>query len=271
MSETSTLLAMLERHYIKPGDTYAGGVFLPECGLNGRTGRRCDALYAGFTSASGRILIGHELKVSRSDWRHELETVGKADTFADQCHAWYVVAPSTDIVPPNELPPGWGLMVPGNSRSRRMTTVRAAQLYLERTPSWLITRSMMARLDTLRVQREHEVQQAALKAADERFDQRVAAEEKYKVPRKVQERLAVLDRLEEILGPVDRWSWDLDHFTPEAAAAYLRWAKSAKDGASRVAVAQQMATAATRMLAAVEEFTAAGDLLTEITGERTVR
>lgn len=62
MGETAALLAALQRHYIKPGDIVTGGVFLAEGGQNGGHSwpavRRCDALYVGFTSASGRILVG---------------------------------------------------------------------------------------------------------------------------------------------------------------------------------------------------------------------
>lgn len=76
---TEELLARLQRHYIKPGEQFPGGIFLPEVGWNGRSGGRVDALYVGFTSTSGRRLVGHELKVSRSDWRHELDQPGKAD------------------------------------------------------------------------------------------------------------------------------------------------------------------------------------------------
>ena len=78
---TKILMETLERHYINPSDDYAGGVFVPECGVNGKFGAssRVDALYVGFTQASGRLLIGHEVKASRSDWLRELSKVGKAD------------------------------------------------------------------------------------------------------------------------------------------------------------------------------------------------
>lgn len=169
------LEARLRRHYIKPGDM-PGGVFLPEVGLNGVVARRCDAIYVGFTSSSGRALIGHELKVSRADWRHELDQPDKADLWADQCHAWYVVAPSTDVVPVEELPDGWGLMIPSARTVTRMDIKVKARFHGDRTPSWLIMRSIMARLDTLQraerleVRREEEAKARA--AFEERGRQR---------------------------------------------------------------------------------------------------
>jgi hypothetical protein len=146
---TADLLERLRRNYIKPGQDPAGGVFIPECGWNGGVSTsRCDALYIGFTSTSGRTLIGHEIKASRADWLHELNQPGKADAWADQCHAWYVVAPSLDVVHIDELPAGWGLLTPGASRTRMNVRV-PAHFELRRQPSWDAVRSILARLDTL--------------------------------------------------------------------------------------------------------------------------
>ncbi|ASL18312.1 hypothetical protein [Mycobacterium intracellulare] len=155
MSETVELLALLQRHYIKPGADLPGGVFVPEVGQNGRwgAGNRCDAIYVGFTSTSGRILIGHELKTSRADWLAELNKPGKADTWADECHEWWLVVANPDIVGAGELPPGWGLMIPGPSRTRMQVRAKAHRKDpgLHR-PSWDAVRGIMARQDTLRAQ-----------------------------------------------------------------------------------------------------------------------
>jgi hypothetical protein len=146
---TQDLMARLQRHYIKPGVPFAGGVFLPEVGWNGGVGTtRCDAIYVGFTGTSGRLLIGHEVKASRSDWLNELKKPGKADAWADECHEWWLVA-APGIVHDGELPDGWGLMVPGRSTTRLQVQVRA-QRNRDRTPSWDAVRSIMARQDTLR-------------------------------------------------------------------------------------------------------------------------
>jgi hypothetical protein len=127
--DTKELTARLERHYIRTGDPLPGGVFLREINAPGdavtkalgtRT-RRCDALYMGFTATKGRLLEGHEIKVSRADWLHELNDAHKADWWFEHTHRWWVVVADEKIVAPGELPPGWGLIVPGpraNSRLR---------------------------------------------------------------------------------------------------------------------------------------------------------
>lgn len=177
---TAELLERLHRHYgITPGERLPGGVLVTECGWNGGgAGTRCDALYVGFTSTSGRLLVGHELKVSRSDWLHELDQPHKAGAWADQCHRWYVVAPDTQIVRPEELPHGWGLMVPGRARKRLEVKVKA-ETYADRVPSWLAVRSIIARQDSLRA---NAIWQAERQLRDE-------------VERKAQQRaLAIADR-----------------------------------------------------------------------------
>lgn len=155
MSETTTLLALLQRHYLKAGEVKPGGVFVPEVTINGNYGaggRRCDAIYVGFTNVSGRILVGHEIKVSRADWLAELSKPGKADMWGDECHEWWLVVPDPAIVRDGELPDGWGLMYPGGGRSTRMRVHTKARRKDPRThdPSWDTVRSVMARVDTLR-------------------------------------------------------------------------------------------------------------------------
>ncbi len=68
----SALTERLRRHYL-PRPDQPGGIFLPECGLNNGYAqqRRCDALHIGFTSTTGRVLRGHEIKVTRADWLTE--------------------------------------------------------------------------------------------------------------------------------------------------------------------------------------------------------
>lgn len=228
-TRTADLMARLERHYIKPSDPLPGGIFVPECGLNGTTGRRVDAIYVGFTSASGRRLIGHEVKVSRADWRHELDTVGKADTWADECHAWYVVAPDTTIVPPEELPDAWGLMVINPRTTTRLKVVKPATIHTDRRPSWQVVRSIMARQDTLRAAAIDRARRTIEEAAYAKAEQTVAARQigGRRLTRAEEERLGLLDRLEDKLGyRLDGWAEDDPKVTPERLAAAIAVCKA---------------------------------------------
>ncbi|MBD8019360.1 hypothetical protein [Brevibacterium gallinarum] len=204
------MVDMLRRHYIPESSKpyiRPGGVFAAEVGMNGSWGgpgsRRCDALYAGFTSASGRILIGHEVKISRSDWRAELAQTDKADAWADACHAWYIVAPSTDVVPVEELPEGWGLMLPpARKNGKRMTIkVKAHVKSDEHAPAWWAVRSLMARLDTLAyeelIERVDRITDAQRKRLEEHYRRDT---EHDRLTYQERNRLAALAELEELLG-----------------------------------------------------------------------
>lgn len=119
MRDTSTmtatdLLSRLRRHYIEPSRRLPGGIFVPEVGMNGGygAGRRCDAVYVGFTTTSGRQLIGHEIKVSRSDWVAEMgRKNGKADAWADECQLCQSIRCSPGMATPLcwwcWVPSGW--------------------------------------------------------------------------------------------------------------------------------------------------------------------
>jgi hypothetical protein len=169
---TADLLARLQRHYIKPGTDLPGGIFVTEVGWNATGTTRCDAIFVGFTGTSGRMMVGHEAKASRSDWLNELSKPGKADAWADECHAWYVVAPSTAVVKPEELPLGWGLLLPGTSRTR-MTIKVHAKVHRDRAPSWDACRSVMARYDTLRADAIFQAKQKASDEARENVEEQV--------------------------------------------------------------------------------------------------
>lgn len=216
---TVELLARLHRHYIDPTRDTPGGVFITEVGSNGSAAitTRCDALYIGFTTASQRILVGHELKVSRSDWLAEIgRKTGKADAWADQCHQWYIVVPDSSIVHDDELPDGWGLMTPG--RGNRMTVHTRATIKTDHTPSWDAVRSIFARYDTLRAQaliagdaeRMAKAHEKARKQAAQAFQLRLDQQRGPEAAAVAKKIIA----LEEALGaPID---WDSDEHPPRS-------------------------------------------------------
>ncbi|OYN76836.1 hypothetical protein [Mycolicibacterium sphagni] len=180
---TGQLLELLKRHYIKPGVPLPGGIFLPEVGWNGgnTAAGGCDAIYVGFTSTSGRILVGHELKVSRADWLNELNKPGKADGWADECHEWWLVVSDPAFVHDGELPAGWGLMSPGTSKTRMTVHQKPDRKpTIEHQPSWKAVRSIMARQDTLRAAAisaaKDDAHRAATAEVEDRVQQRIKSE-----------------------------------------------------------------------------------------------
>lgn len=273
---TKELLDLLRRHYIKPGAPFPGGTFIPECGINGGAGgSRADALYVGFTSASGRLLVGHELKVSRADWRRELDKVGKADFWADNCHQWWIVAPGPEVVPKEELPHGWGLMYPSTRTKTRMQIVVKAETHADRVPSWLAVRSIMARLDTLRVHHDTEVRQKAREAAQEEAREQqaqLAAREAGRTLTAAQrEQLDAFARIEKALGcSIEGYVWDEsgDKISAETAAAAIRLVLDTKGlglEQDRFAL-QSLQRAAKKLTEGLDGFEEARKALLQLTG-----
>lgn len=192
---TYQLLDALREHYIRPGFTRTGAVFLTEVtALNRRN--RADAIHVGLWASRGYTVDVHELKVSRSDFQRELDKPAKAEAWWPHSNTFWIVAPNTTVAPPELLPPGWGLMVPG--KSRRFRQVVKAE-YRELQPSTALLAALLTSMETdqaneLQRQRdrlhsEHrsELQQARFKAAADGM------------PR-VREQLERIGRLEELIG-----------------------------------------------------------------------
>lgn len=81
-------------------------------------------------------IIGHEVKVSRSDWLSELADPTKAEAWRRYCNYWWLVAPRGIVR--DDLPQGWGLMVPHGK------SLRVVVPALRRMPEAMPTRTVAA-------------------------------------------------------------------------------------------------------------------------------
>lgn len=133
----STVVEMLRRHYLPEGRT-PGGIFAAEIeSPDGR--RRADAIWAPWSIAGDRGLIGHEVKVSRSDVLAELADPMKAEPWARYCSRWWLVVASPALVAGLSVPEAWGIMAPPSGRrTRSMTVLREAPLLkaADTGPGW---------------------------------------------------------------------------------------------------------------------------------------
>lgn len=73
--------------------------------------RTADAMAMGLWPNTDLELVRLELKVSRSDWLHELKDPTKAEEMKQFCDRWYLVIADESIIKTGELPAGWGLTV----------------------------------------------------------------------------------------------------------------------------------------------------------------
>ena len=91
----------------------SGVVLLCEVGDGAGFGNRgwSDAISMQTWPSKTLTITGYEVKATRSDWLRELDEPEKNAAWQKQCHEWYVVAPK-DVIVLEELPTGWGLLVP---------------------------------------------------------------------------------------------------------------------------------------------------------------
>jgi hypothetical protein len=223
---TRQLNELLHAHFIKPADRTdpagAGAVYLTEVTDPGGRGRRADAVHIGLwhSRGAGRIDV-LELKTSRSDFRRELDQPAKAEAWWPYSTTFSIVAPSEDIAPPEELPPGWGLMVP-NPRAglrRFKTVVKPAEREPELTIGLLIT--LLKNTETTRVNAMRAVSDKV--AAEHRAEIERLRREKSTADPESRSRLKLLDRLEAAMrlrlhDSTSPWS---DWLSPEDAAEGL--------------------------------------------------
>jgi hypothetical protein len=142
MTEAEVLDVLALRYGQRSGNGPAWA-FVPHvrngAGWGGSTGygglRTCNALALSMYTSTGFALIGHEVKVSRSDWLRELKDPSKAGAFRRYCERWWLVAPD-GVADPGEMPAGWGLLVVKNGRARQR--VAAPKLEAEPLPRGMV-------------------------------------------------------------------------------------------------------------------------------------
>lgn len=102
--------------------------------------RTADALVVDLWPSTGNLLHGFEVKVSRSDWLHELKDPHKAEAFKPYCDHWWLVVPDAAIAH-DGIPEGWGLLAVGSDGRLRVRR-RAPRLDREPMP-WGMTVSLL--------------------------------------------------------------------------------------------------------------------------------
>lgn len=128
------LVAMLDRHYYLDEKPWAG-VGVQEIQSPCQT-RRADYLFVPCTVGGGMgELIGHEIKVTRSDVLTEISDPTKADAWAKYCTKWYLVVSDATFVDGLDVPSAWGILAPPRkANGRRMDVIRPATNTIPQSP-----------------------------------------------------------------------------------------------------------------------------------------
>lgn len=75
----------------------------------GKCRRHADAVAINTYPSRGFTVKGFEIKVSRSDLKHELDNADKAEAVAQYCNEWYLVVPK-GLTENMEIPHNWGII-----------------------------------------------------------------------------------------------------------------------------------------------------------------
>jgi hypothetical protein len=230
--------------------------------------RRIDLVRIGLWQSRGHQITAYELKVSRSDWLRELEDPAKAEAWWRFCHQFYIVAPP-GVVDPEELPEGWGLMVPptGRSRTKKFRVVVKAEVRQPQVTPALVAaivsranNTMLARIDALNSEHRERMTTALHEVRQEQGRRALSHEDR--------ERLSLLEALERGLGvKLSEYAWthnpELREVTPrelsQALVDYVRDHISTQRRQERLHdVARQLGPSLDNLTAILKELTAEG-------------
>ena len=128
MTTASAIADALEAHFVDPKDP-TSGVTLREVTAPGSQ-RRIDVLAVSLWASRGYGIDAVEIKVDRADYQREISNPAKAEPWWKCSNRFWIAAPSTLVADPAVLPPGWGLLVPGNGR-RFKVVVKAEERTLD--------------------------------------------------------------------------------------------------------------------------------------------
>lgn len=141
--------------------------------------RTADALAFNLWPSRGLALEGFEIKTSRSDWRREARDPGKAESIAQFCSKWWIVAPK-GVVPVGELPQAWGLLETTTAELEPGKTKLRIKKQAEVTKAKELDRLMVASIiragQKLIEHEQLEKRRASTREVEERVRDRVKAE-----------------------------------------------------------------------------------------------
>ncbi|MBM9509931.1 hypothetical protein [Actinacidiphila acididurans] len=219
---TKQLEELLHAHFIKPDDQTsvagAGAIYLTEVTAPG-SNRRADVVHIGLwqSRGAGRIDVC-ELKTSRSDFLRELNDPAKAEAWWPYSTAFWLVVPHLSIAGPDDLPAGWGLMVPSGRGRRFKTVVKPAEREPRIDIPLLVT--LLKNTETVRTNSLGKVRTDLVNQAYRREQELRRELNAHAVNPRTVKRLELLDLLEEALGErLDTETWHDRLSAPDAASA----------------------------------------------------
>ena len=158
-----------------------------------RTGggtRYADAVAVNLWSSRGHAIHGFEIKVSRSDWLHELKKPQKAEeSVFEFCDYWWVVTPAgIGIVKDGELPPTWGHL---EIRSNGVFVMKKAPQLTPKPVTRGFFAALIRRANDNVEKRAHQMQADAVNKAHAKIEEEI----KYRVERSTHKHREIVEQM----------------------------------------------------------------------------
>lgn len=173
-----------------------------------RRGARVDAIALNMWRSRGLEMHGFEIKCTRADFLTEMRNPAKAEGGMAHCDKWWLAVSSKDVAHPEEVPKGWGLMIPrGNSMVIKKQAVRREDMTPIETGLMMTFLKKALRLsipDEQLVAMREEGRRLGQKKGEERAEEKY----KYKLEKYASLRESV-SNFEKASGiKLDRWPWE---------------------------------------------------------------
>lgn len=191
--------------------------------------RTADAMAMSLWPSRGLYMTGFEVKVSRADWKKELEQPDKAEEMARFCKQWFVACPA-GLIEKDEVPPGWGLIAvkPDGKISYAKP---APEIPGTLEPTWMLFGSLMR--DVVENWVPQSLVEKRIMTAKEEYRQ----EEQKRIPYELKQAKHRLAELEQQIGvfetasgiKLDRYSDYFNKKIGEAVACIRHWSGTPAD------------------------------------------
>jgi hypothetical protein len=208
----SDIRALLRRRYSSP----EWALFFEVANSTGTgASRYADAVAMNLYPSRGLVVVGFEIKVSKSDFINEVRNPEKSVSIQKYCDRWYIVAPA-EAVDESLLPENWGWL-----------QVTGEQIRLRKEGPKLKPEALSREFVAAMVRRGHESEQADIASLVKLQIDGLRKQDEERIQREVKARTQRADesikKLEDLKAKIGNDSWDwLDNEDVAAAVRLVR-------------------------------------------------
>ncbi len=180
--------------------------------------RHADMILFNMYPSRGLALVGIEIKVSRSDLKHELNIPQKAEEIAQYCNEWYLAVPKGLIRDDDIIPINWGILEIESSGIVRKR--KAAKWFEDKPIPKSFWAALMRKAFDVISKHKYDIWRSGFVQAEENTKNELQKAKRIICANEIRQREAdVLEALDKYLG-YDLWSMRDENIKKLAAVYY---------------------------------------------------